>query len=247
MHLKLIRPLLATFFLSQLIAHTHGAMPPLRDDFESNSIAAFWLPANYGEGLYVPGSVNISTNFARHGSRSVQVTVHEGDIAQDGGDGRMTERADLDSGHFALIDQDAWYAFSFLFPTNFPIVRNRLVFGSCKQGDVARPILAQRFRNGRHSFSVESHGRRKDYTLPKVRLGEWYDMIYHVRYATNQTGVVEVWMNGKSVVSYKGPTAETGFKKAFYHKIGLYRDRIKQPMTVYFDDYQFSTEPLKPK
>jgi hypothetical protein len=219
---------------------------PLRDSFESNSLALFWLPADYGDGRYVPGAIKISTNYARSGSRSVEVTVHEHDIAQDGGDGRMTERADLDSGHFNLLSQDGWYAFSFLFPTNFPIGNTRLVFGSCKQTDVPRPILAQRFRNGRHTFTIESHHRRKDYTFPKLTLGQWHDMIYHVRYATNETGVVQVWMNGKKVVDYKGPTAETGYRNAFYHKIGLYRDQMKQPMTVYFDDYIFSTNSLTP-
>jgi hypothetical protein len=219
--------------------------PTLTDDFESNSIAPFWLPANYGSGLYVPGAVKISTNYARGGTHSVELTVHEGDIAQDGGDGHMTERADLDSGHFNLLNEDAWYAFSVLFPTNFPIVNTRLVFGSCKQADVPRPIVAQRFRNGRHTFTIESQGRRKEYTLPKLTLGRWCDMIYHVRYATNETGLVEVWMNGKQVVSYRGPTAEPGFKNAFYHKIGLYRDQMKSPMTAYFDNYTFSTKPIK--
>jgi hypothetical protein len=220
---------------------------PLKDDFESDSIAPFWLPHDYGSGLYVPGAVKISTNFARSGRHSLEMTVHENDIAQDGGDGHMTERADMDSGHFALLDKEAWYAFSVLFPTHFPIVNNRLVFGSCKQGDVPRPILAQRFRNGRHTFTIESQGKRKEYKLPKLKLGEWCDMIYHVRYATNQSGLVEIWMNGKQVVSYRGPTAEAAYKKTFYHKIGLYRDRIPQPMTAYFDNYEVSAKPIKPK
>jgi len=49
--------------------------------------------------------------------------------------------------------------------------------------------------------------------------------------------VVEVWANGTRVASYTGPTADPKGKNAFYHKIGLYRDRLKQPMTVWFDNY----------
>ena len=40
-----------------------------------------------------------------------------------------------------------------------------------------------------------------------------------------------------AVASYAGPLAAPGSKNAFYHKIGLYRDHMKQPMTIYFDNY----------
>jgi hypothetical protein len=209
----------------------------LHDDFEDGRLASFWLPADYGSGLYVPGAVRISTNYARVGRHSLEVTVREGDVASPGGGGTVTERADLDSGHFPLLGREVVYSFSVLFPTDFPIVDTRLVFGTCKQSDVDRPILAERFRNGRHTLTVESQGKKKDYTLPKLSLGEWHDVKYRVRYATDATGLVEVWFNGKSVVKYSGPTAEPGFKNAFYHKFGLYRDRMARLMTAYFDNF----------
>lgn len=212
-------------------------IPRQEDNFESETIAAFWLPGNYGSGLYVPTALKISTNYARSGTHSVEVTVHEGDIASPGGDGKTTERADMDSGHFPLLNHEAWYGFSVLFPKDFPIVDNRLVFGTLKQSDVARPLVAQRFRNGRHTFTIESQGQRKEYKLPKLTLGQWHDVIYHARFAEDKTGLIEVWWDGKQVLSYKGPTAEPKFKNAFYFKMGLYRDQIKSPMTAYFDNY----------
>ena len=33
-------------------------------------------------------------------------------------------------------------------------------------------------------------------------------MIFRLRYSTGNDGLVEVWMNGKRVVKYSGPTAE---------------------------------------
>jgi hypothetical protein len=36
---------------------------------------------------------------------------------------------------------------------------------------------------------------------------------------------------------YSGPTADPKAKNAFYNKIGLYRDRLKVPMTAYYDNY----------
>ena len=62
-------------------------------------------------------------------------------------------------------------------------------------------------------------------------------MIYRVRYSPDETGILQVWMNGKRVVAHAGPLAEPGRKNAIYNKIGLYRDRLEQPMTIYFDNY----------
>ena len=67
-------------------------------------------------------------------------------------------------------------------------------------------------------------------------------MIYHLRYSTGHDGLVEVWMNGKQVVTYTGPTAEADAKDSFYNKIGLYRDRMKQPMTIYCDTYSMGND-----
>jgi hypothetical protein len=213
-------------------------LPPLLfDGFEQTQLASFWLPGNYGSGLYMPGAIKMSTNYARSGKQAVEVTVREGDVEQIGDQSTRVERADLDSGHFALRGQEVWYGFSLLIPREFPIVDTRLVIGSCKQSDVSRPIMAQRYRNGEHTLTVEAQGRKEKYDLPPITKNKWIDMIYHLRYSTGKDGLVEVWMNGKRVVAYSGPTAEADAKNAFYNKIGLYRDRLKQPMTIYFDNY----------
>ena len=44
-------------------------------------------------------------------------------------------------------------------------------------------------------------------------------------------------MNGIQVVSHHGPTASGSGENGIYNKIGLYRDRWSEPMTIYFDNY----------
>lgn len=44
-------------------------------------------------------------------------------------------------------------------------------------------------------------------------------------------------MNGQQVASYQGVTAFERGESTIYHKIGLYRDRWKEPMTIYVDNY----------
>lgn len=214
-----------------------AATPRLVDGFEDKAIAGFWLPGNYGSGLYVPGAVQISRKYARTGKQCVEITVREGNVEAAGDAGTVVERAELDSGHFSLLGHEAWYGFSMLLPNDFPILGTRLVLSSCKQTDVSRPLTAQRFRNGKHTLTIESRGRKREFRLPKLPLGKWVDFVCHSRYSPKEDGVFELWMNGKKVVSYSGPLADPGFKNAFYHKIGLYRDRVAVPMTIYFDNY----------
>ena len=219
------------------LAQISNSIPVLSDGFEGETLANFWLAGNYGSGLYVPGAIKLSTNYARSGMHCAEITVREGDIDAAGDGDTRVERAELDSGHFPLRGHEAWYGFSLLVPKDFPIVDDRLVISSCKQSDVSRPIVAQRFQNGNHTFTVESQGRKELYKMPPIPLGQWIDMVYHLRYSTGTDGLVEVWMNGKKVVTYSGPAADPSAKNAFYHKIGLYRDRLKVPMTIYYDNY----------
>ena len=218
-----------------------GPRLPRFDGFEAETVADFWLPGNYGSGLYVPGAVAPSEDHARTGSRSVRITVKAGDIAQPGEDGVATERAELDSGHVPALGRDVWYGFSFLIPPGFPVVDDRLVLSSCKQKDVGKPLVAQRYRKGRHELTVwepgPDGGSNRHYPLPPLRPGRWNDLILHVRYSAGDDGLVEAWVGGVRAVTHAGPTARGDAEDRFYHKIGLYRDRWKDPMTAHFDNY----------
>ena len=85
---------------------------PLTDGFEADSPAGFWLPGDYGTGLYEPGAVTTSKDYARSGAGSVRINLKEGDVEQRGDDGRRVERTELDSGHYSLLGRDVWYGFS---------------------------------------------------------------------------------------------------------------------------------------
>jgi hypothetical protein len=200
----------------------------------------FFRPGDYGSGRYVAGAITLSNAYARSGKQSVQITVKTGDIKQTGGDDKLTERAELDSGGHPILDRDAWYGFSFLIPNGFPVVDNRLVIAQWKQSSlIGGPLVAQRFRNGQHYLTVrraESGRNDKKYSLPTLEMGKWNDMVYHIRFSLDD-GYVEVWMNGTQIVSHQGPTAFKDGENGFYNKFGLYRDRWEEPMTIYFDNY----------
>jgi hypothetical protein len=218
--------------------------PALSDDFEGGALSDFWRPGDYGAGRYVPGAVTLTDSHRRTGRRSVRITVKEGDVAQVGGDGKDTERAELDSGSHPVVGRDVWYGYSFLVPEGFPVVDNRLVISQWKQtGLEGGPVVAQRFRDGRHDVTIRVPGGRnpssdtRRYRLPPIAFGEWNDVVCHARFSRGGDGLVEMWMNGKKVLTHKGPQCFPGGEDAVYHKFGLYRDRWKEPMTIYFDNY----------
>jgi len=59
--------------------------------------------------------------------------------------------------------------------------------------------------------------------------------IEHIKFSPGMDGQVEVWFNGLQVVSNQGATAFKDGESLIYNKFGLYRDRLKEPMTIYFD------------
>jgi hypothetical protein len=75
--------------------------------------------------------------------------------------------------------------------------------------------------------------------------GQWLDFKFQTRFTTNETGRVKAWLNGKPVVDYTGvnaypENAATGYihPGRFYFKMGLYRDLMSEPMTIYIDEYR---------
>jgi hypothetical protein len=80
------------------------------------------------------------------------------------------------------------------------------------------------------------------YTQSESILNNWQDFKFNIRFSRKEDGQIKVWMNNKIIVDYKGVTAYPEkygypFPGNFYFKLGLYRDQMDQPMTIYIDDY----------
>lgn len=213
----------------------------LHDGFEEDALAAFWRAGDAGSGRYAPGAVELTDELARAGRRSARITVREGDVEQRGDDGELTERAELDSGRLPVLGRDVWYGYSFLVPRDFPTVDTRLVISQWKQAELeGSPLVAQRYVAGRHYATLrdlERGGRRADFDLPPIERGRWHDMVWHLRARADEGGYVEVWMDGERVAGCAGPLASSAAAPELYHKVGLYRDRMAAPMTLYLDEY----------
>jgi hypothetical protein len=112
------------------------------------------------------------------------------------------------------------------------------------------PVLAVRFESG-ELFVTKQTGRKRE-TL--YRAGEdirnrWLDFRFHVRFSRSQNGRIKAWRGDVPLLDYQGVTAYPksggyGGKGLFYFKAGLYRDRMAQPMTIYFDEYRMQALPI---
>jgi len=214
----------------------------LADDFESGMLAGFWRSGGEGHGRYEEGAVSITDEVSRTGRYAVRMDVGDGFIAQDDGEGSYTERTELDSRKHSLLGQTINISYSLMIPEDFPIVDTRLVISQVKQSGVSvGPLLAQRFRDDRHYLTIRKlKGASKQqlkFELPDLIPGEWHDFRIQMKFSSQQDGFASFWMDGDQLVSFKGRTAHPRGKNKFYHKTGMYRDHLDQPMTLYMDDY----------
>ncbi len=135
------------------------------------------------------------------------------------------------------------YAFSMFIPADFPIVDVRLVTSQWKQtcNDCAQsrsPIVARRYRKGELRITIETpRGRQTIFRRAGALQGRWLDLRYRIRFHLTD-GVVTAWLDGVQVVDYRGPLGFADDPPDVYFRLGLYRNRMAQPMALYFDDFR---------
>jgi Polysaccharide lyase len=209
------------------------------DGFEEGALGPlWWLRAE-------PGRATVQREVVRSGASALRVEVREGDLAGVGGDGEATERTEIQLARerWARFGETHEYAFSMYVPPDFPIADVRLVTSQWKQicNDCAKnrsPIVAQRYRRGELRITIETpQGRQTIFRRPGLLQGRWLDLRYRIRFHLTD-GAVTAWLDGAQVVDYRGPLGFDDDPPDVYFRLGLYRDRMAEPMVLYFDDFR---------
>ncbi len=221
------------------------------DGFETPGLSKVWDTDRFES-----GAVTIQTNIVRAGHAAAKITVRPRDKFEAGIKGsKDSERDELLEAKKLTAKEDAAYeqSFSMFIPTNFPIVPTRLVIAQWKQycggndncSDDS-PVLAIRYVSGVLKITHQT-GRHQTtlYETKDEMRGQWLDFKFQTRFTTNETGRVKAWLNGKALVDYTGVNAypenpATGYPhpSRFYFKMGLYRDLMAEPMTIYIDEFR---------
>jgi hypothetical protein len=136
-------------------------------------------------------------------------------------------------------------------PDSFPILPVRLVIAQWKQDcplcscENYSPILALRYMSGRLFITLQTDSVRHElYTTNEEIRGRWLNFKFFIRFSKGKNGEVIAFLDNKKVVDYKGVTSYSNdcrilsTTNKYFFKMGLYRDRISEPMTIYIDDYK---------
>ncbi len=255
MRLNSILRVIGFSLLSAGVSHAQSATAPIDvyDGFETPTLSKLWSTDRFA-----PGAVQMQTNVFRAGRSAVQITVRSNDKFEAGINGNSdSERAELLEAKKLTAKEGEVYesSFSMFFPKDFPIVPVRLVIAQWKQycpegGNCSddSPVLAIRYIGGVLKITQDFGSNRPTRTLyqePGEFRNRWLDFKFQTRFTTNDNGRIKAWLNDKQIVDFTGPTANpenatTSYPNPsrFYFKMGLYRNVMPEPMTVYIDEYR---------
>jgi hypothetical protein len=220
------------------------------DGFETSKLSKVWDTSRF-----VPGAVTMQSDIFRAGHGAAKIVVHPNDKYEAGTNGSLpSERAELLEARKLVSKEDGNYEYSFsmFIPTNFPIAPTRLVIAQWKQncpgGNCSddSPVVAIRYVSGvlKITHQIGPHQTTLYQTKEDLR-NQWLDFKFQIRFSTIANGRIKAWLNNEQIVDYQAVNAypedeQTGYAHPghFYFKMGLYRDLMTEPMTIYIDEYR---------
>ena len=219
------------------------------DSFEKDSLSQIWTSDKFVEGGFL-----IQPEKTRSGERAAMLQVKQGDQIEEE-KGTHFERAELKESKKLMSAEykNYSYKFSLMIPEGFPETGTRLVVAQWKQNcrsgncDPDNPVIAVRFESGELFITLQTDEKRQElFRQKKPVLNQWLDFRFDIRFSRNNNGVLLVWLNQQQIINFSGTTAYAGkfgypTPGDFYFKTGLYRDTMKEPMKIYFDEYSKSS------
>lgn len=222
----------------------------LYDGFENAPLSTIWETKRL-----VPSAIEFQNKVVDIGKGALKITVRPFDKLAVHPDGAYTERDELlEAEQFNARENESYeHSFSMFLPPDFPIVPTRLVIAQWKQFCPAEnkcskghPVLAIRYVDGVLTIT-QTFGQAKKvlYEQKGEFRNRWLNFRFQVRFSSRDDGRIKAWLDGKQVVDYTGATAnpenavtEYPSPGRFYFKMGLYRDGMTEPMTIYVDEYR---------
>lgn len=138
---------------------------------------------------------------------------------------------------------ERYYGFSALIPEDFKAgSEDYFILTQWHGNDSGRPPLTLHYEGGK--LVVKGNRHRGIIWSGSVEKGKWFDMVFHVKWSTDEDGFLEVWKNGEHIVALRGKTCNGADVRNFrnpniYVKFGGYRGRnVDTTQTFYLDEYR---------
>jgi hypothetical protein len=144
---------------------------------------------------------------------------------------------------------DRWYSYSVYLPSeDFQKDRDNDILNQWHQSKAGSPTTSFRVKNDRFLVrSGNTKASRKDYDLGPATKDTWHEFVFHIVHSPGVDGLVEVWHNGKKVLTRKGgnmydidqyPRWKIGIYKASWAK----RTTDTQRRVIYFDNIKLGDQ-----
>lgn len=222
----------------------------LEDGFEGPELNKLWR-----RDLSEPGRLTLQSEVVRSGQSALRIDLHKGDRYEAGdAESLPSERTEIgEMKKLEALEGNTYdYSFSLFIPQDFPIADVRLNLAQWKQRclldscDPENALIAVQYINGKLIIKRQ-HTKKPERifeTDAEVR-NQWLDFKFRIKYSRQNDGLLIVTLNSKEIVNYAGitgwPPRSIGYRDSgntFYFKMGLYRDEMDAPMTLYVDDYK---------
>jgi hypothetical protein len=219
------------------------------DDFEAPKLSKIWSTDRMA-----PNSFEIQSAVVRKGKSAAKITLHTGDKPEAGAATYAPSERDelLEAKSLVSVEGVKYeYQFSMFLPENFPIVDTRLVIAQwkqyCPEGKPCSddsPVVAIRYQSGKLFITLQSDsGIVTLYSLNDKIRNKWLDFKFQIRFSKKNDGEILAFLNEKEIVNYKGIVSYSenrGYllKNRYYFKMGLYRNVMPEPMTIYIDEFR---------
>jgi hypothetical protein len=231
------------------------------DNNPNGEVASFSFDKEIGKwsenGTCCTWSATLSDLVKRSGTKSIRFELRQGDVVD------KIPHAEL--GMAPSKSKEGWFAFSVYFPAEFErdTIEESIVqwqsLPDFSAGETWRsPPLVLGVLNDSLVLEIRSDSKKitsqGKYSFERVNLGPldketWLDWVFHVRWAYDNTGIIEVWKNDKMVLSRINAPNSFNDDMYPYLKIGLYKwgwlENLKTKINsraIYIDDVTVGNE-----
>ena len=145
------------------------------------------------------------------------------------------------------VSGDIWISDAVYVEKGDPITTDWLTIGQIHDRVGLGPVFSLSVRAGEY-VSVDMIGKDVSKTLARMPFsrGRWYRRVFNLKFDPNGAGYIRVWIDGKQLVDYHGPTGNPD-TEYYYWKFGLYRSHAPEYTAARYANVRVGHEELAAK